>query len=212
MASNNPIGPFSRGYKTRPTIIVPTPNPSKYNQLLAEYDKLLCIPNKVTTYRGVMYSPEENIQDALRTCKYNPVLTPAEIEEFLFLTQAYESRGGVYSVATGLIATRLLKRSYYNGGHRQFTLDLRGCKPLNRLCYELTVKNDFEIRIRGTVGSEFGDGSLGGRYYLDELGEKGLTGAREGSYYIKKASGEVGAVARDAYFYVGDDGPKIGIG
>jgi len=133
-------------------------------------------------------------------------LTPEEINVFLQLSVQQEQRQP-YPWVTGKFTTYLL-RSSIKGGHKTFTLDITGIRPLHDLCSELySYDGKHEITVIGNPGKNFGRWSGGAN-----LTVHGNVGSRCG-YRSEKSNitihGDIdedfGAAAKSSHFTIHGD-------
>ena len=184
VASVKMASPFSSKYTLSKQERLLSSSPRKFDQLLDIYTQMI--------HSRYVWPRMNSTENAIR--KINWVFTPAEIQDFLFLTQSFEGRE-LYPLTTGLVVSKLIQNSYWNG-HYKYTFDLRSFKPLHHLCYDLTANRtinhiaagqDLEVRVLGNGGVKFGMLSTGGTYYVDCVGDNSFTRTHRGVYHIKKA-------------------------
>ena len=197
-------GPFDNKY--RPSAKTPAPSKNQhnpfFNDLLVFYEEWLGIRSvKVTPRELGVYESGDSLA-ASNLEELNPILTPADIETFLPLTQLYESES-CYNRITGQFLTSLIKIAH-NSGHNEFNLNFNGLRACSWLCNQLLQKDNepLSVRIRGKLDQLTASFSRGGTYYIDAARSEVGYGATNATFYIKDAGLYPGIDSQNCHFYV----------
>ena len=96
-----------------------------------------------------------------------PIYSGVEIQEFAYLTTAFEDREK-YATVTGVFLTHLMKKAQQAGQH-DFYLNTVPLKPLDNLCSGMSGSN-LRVMIEGGAGEYFARSTTSGTYYVQSAG------------------------------------------
>ena len=151
-------GIFGKNYRPAAKPVVLTRTTSKYDSLLRVCEELAALDKIVVKSSSRVnrhYPPLKRVSDRLK---------PSEIQEFIQLTQSFESMPS-YCSAVGLIASKLIQNASKQG-HRQFDFDLENVKPLHY--FGLNIREpDLQMLIRGKLGENCLQNAQGD-FYLEK--------------------------------------------
>ena len=174
--------PFGSSYQKNSRTITPTNNVSNVSPLLKIYETLLQELSSNTNARH----PTEALYNLIGKINLPPTIPT--IETFLSLSRSYEMEP-LYSLATGLVATKMIK-TYYRQGIDTIVINLDSIKPLDCLCFGLQIKtpHSLTIYIKGRAGDDFAREAEGGTYVIEKAGHSLGMNSYNSTFFVQDAA------------------------